>query len=230
MIEQVEAVVGKNRQSCFIINDGGCAEIARHDAVRLDFIEVAAELFQFAALVFQGGARRIYDYSDVSCMGFVENGFDLCQSPWLVRAIHFTADNEDIGTVFKCLTGVGKGGSLDDELRFFCIVIIRFNRRFSFKPVALQIGFFGGIAEKARFAFAAVADSLIVRFVHSKAGGVIAHAVIKKIFPVVFIDTVSRRVGNVSVDGVAVNAYDIGDEIGTAHTAFNFEGVDACLN
>lgn len=227
LVEEIERHIRLHRQ----VRDSFCelqgAEVADHQAVRLDVLERRKELLELPALAAHRRARRIDDDARLALR--IDEDFRIvAELPRAQRAERLTADIDGIRTIVD-----GRLGRLDRiDAHAECAV-----RRIRFLDIALlaqhlilEARFLDRMAEEARLALAREADVLLARLAKRERRREVARTVVVEILPAFFVRRVAVRVRDVGVDCLAVRRDDAADEARRAHAALNLEGEDARLD
>lgn len=227
LIEEVKRYIRLHRQ----VRDSFCelqgAEVADHQAVRLDLAQCRKELLELPALAAHRRARRIDDDARLA----LRIGEDLrivAELPRAQRAERLAADIDRVSTVVDCR--LGRLDRIDAHtqmavwrIRFLDIALLA-------QHLILEARFLDRMAEEARLALAREADVLLARLAERKRRREVARAVVVEILPAFFVRRIAVRVRDVGVDRLAVRRDDAADEARRAHAALNLEGEDARLD
>ena len=161
----------------------------------------------------------------------VHRRFELVNRPRLTRSETFAADVNAVRAIFhgsrrrfkirnfhaqfRLRAGIFYCSFLGENLSSIFIVKVRLNNAF---------------AEKARLMFSAQTNVSFRRLIERANRRKFPHALFIKFAPVIFVKRVAGRVGDVLINFAAVSRNDSVNKFGRAHSAFDFERVDAALN
>ena len=227
LVEEVKRYIRLHRQLRDALRELQGAEVADHQAVRLDVLERREELLELPALAAHRRARRIDDDARLA----LRIGEDLrivAELPRAQRAERLAADIDGIRAVVD--SRLGRFNRVDTYAELTMCHILLLDIAFLAQHFILEARFLDRMAEEARLALAREADVLLARLAKRKRRREVARAVVVEILPAFFVRRIAVRVRDVGVDRLAVRRDDAADEARRAHASLNLEGEDARLN
>ena len=159
-------------------------------------------------------------------MSIPNDVFDVGERPRSMRSINIAPDIDCVSAALYCGDSAFLIRNADGQLqRSFPLVfddVLIFNN--------WHLRFFDRMAEKARLSRSVPSDIVRRDLSERGAGTEIADSAFVKRPPIILVDPIARRVGQIGVDGLSIKADDAEHKIRRPHAALDFERENARLN